>query len=371
MEIYIITLFIIFIFGLIDLKFNLSNSQKNGLIYIIYSIIVVQIGLRWETGSDWVPYLENFQNTDEYSKVLINALIGYEIGYGTFAFLIKKLFDSYSFFLLVHALVFYWGVFRSTKKYSPYFFIALMFFYATNLGMVGSNRQLLAIVICLYSLRFVFERKLLNFFVFIGVAFLFHATAFLFVIYYFLNRNFKTVTVIIVLIISLIIGKTCLPFLVFSKFGGLFGELAASKTIAYSEEAKYVLADASLSIFGLIKRLLFIAIFTYNYSFLSKRLSYYKVLYNGYVFGMVIYFLFSSSLLILVNRGSLYFNIMESLLISCQFLIFSKRLDKAYVYFLLLIISILFLFQSIAAYPELFNPYKSLFYNLDYSRKMF
>ena len=371
MEIYIITLFIIFIFGLIDLKFNLSNLQKNRLIYITFSIIVVQIGLRWETGTDWNNYYDNFQNTNEYSEVLINALLGYEIGYGTFAFLIKKLFDSYSFFLIVHAVVFYWGIFRTTKKYSPYFFIALMFFYATNLGMIGSNRHLLAIVICLYSLRFVFERKLFNFFAFIGVAFLFHTTAFLFIIYYFLNRNFKTVTVTTVLIISLIIGKTELPFLVFSKYGGLFGELAALKTVAYSESGKDVLAEASLSIFGLIKRLLFIAIFTYNYSLLSKRLYYYKVLYNGYVFGMVIYFLFASSLLILVNRGSLYFNIMESLLISCQFLIFSKRLDKAYVYFLLMLISILFLFQSISAYPELFNPYKSLFYNIDYNRKMF
>ncbi|WP_281238852.1 EpsG family protein [Flavobacterium praedii] len=371
MEVYIITLLFIFVFGFVDLRLKLTDSQRNWLVSFLYVIIVIQIGLRWETGSDWVPYLENFQNTDDYGTVLINALIGYEIGYGFFAFLIKKLFDNYSFFLLIHALIFYWGIFRAAKKYSPYFFVALLFFYATNLGMVGSNRQLLAIVICLYSLRFVFERKLLKFIGVIGVACLFHTTAFLFAVYYFLDRNFKTVTVVTVLIISLILGKTDLPFQVFSKFGGLFGELAASKTTAYSEGAKDVLAEASLSVFGLIKRLFFIAIFTYNYSFLSKKLSYYKVLYNGYVFGMVIYFLFASSLLILVNRGSLYFNIMESLLISCQFLIFSRRLDKVYVYFLLLLISIVFLFQSITAYPELFAPYKGVFYNSEFQRTMF
>lgn len=371
MEVYIFTLFIIFVFGLIDLLVNLSNSQKNCLIYITYSIIVVQIGLRWETGSDWVPYLENFENLDEYSTVIVNALIGYEIGYGTFTFFIKKLINSYSFFLVLHALIFYWGIFRASKKYSPYFFISILFYYATNLGMVGSNRQLLALVICLCGLDFIFERKPFKFLVVVGIASLFHTTAFFFGIYYFLNRNFKIVIILSILGLSFIIGKTGIPFFLFSKFGGVFGELATSKTIAYTEGAKDVLAENSLSFFGLLKRLFFIAIFTYNYSFLSQKLSYYKLLYNGYILGMVIYFLFASSLLILVNRGSLYFNIMESLLISCQFLFINRRLEKAYVYFILFLISIIFLFQSIAAYPELFNPYKGLFYNIDYNRKMF
>jgi hypothetical protein len=371
MGIYIITLFLVFAFGFFALKLNLTVSQKNLLVFILYIIIVLQIGLRWETGSDWIPYLENFQNSDEYSTIIINALIGYEIGYGTFTFLIKKIFDNYSFFLVLHALIFYWGIFRVCNKYSPYFFITLMFFYATNLGMVGSNRQLLAIIICLWGLDFVIERKPLKFLVVVVVASLFHTTAFLFGIYYFLNRNFKTVMVISVLFFSFIIGKTGLPFFLFSKFGGVFGELAASKTVAYSEGAKDVLAKNSLSFFGLLKRLVFIAIFTYNFSFLSKKLSYYKLLYNGYILGMVIYFLFASSLLILVNRGSLYFNIMESLLISCQFLVFKRSTDKAYVLFILFLVSIVFLFQSIAAYPELFNPYKGLFYNADFKREMY
>ena len=371
MEIYIITLFIIFSFGFIDLRLNLTVYQKNIMFFFLYLIIVIQIGLRWETGSDWFPYLENFQNSDEYSNIIINALIGYEIGYGTFTFFIKSIVDNYSFFLVIHALIFYWTIFRVCKKYSPYFLIALMFFYSTNLGMVGANRQLLAITICLWGLDFVFERKPLKFLAIVAVASLFHTSAFLFGVYYFLNKNFKLVTVILVLFLSFVIGKTELPFLLFSKFGGFFGELAASKTTAYSEGAKDFLAENRLSFFGLFKRLFFIAIFTFNFSFLTKKLSYYKLLYNGYIIGMAFYFLFASSILILVNRGSLYFNIMESLLISCQFLVFKLTIDKSYVLFLLFLVSIVFLFQSIAAYPELFNPYKGLFYNTTYIREMF
>jgi hypothetical protein len=370
MGIYIFILFLIFVFGFIDLRLKLTDFQSKALLIFLYIVIVVQIGLRWETGTDWNTYLENFKATENYSIVLINSLTGFEIGYGTFVFLVKKICDDYSVFLFFHALIFYWGIFRVARKCSPYFFISLMFFYATNLGVVGSNRQLLAIIICLYSLNFVFERKPLYFIITVGVACLFHTTAFLFGIYYFLNRNFKILIVVSVLVIAFVIGKTSLPFLVFSKFGGVFGELASGKVTAYTENATENLADANLSVIGLFKRLVFIAIFTFNYSFLTIRLYYYKVLYNGYVFGMAIYFLFASSLVILINRGSLYFNIMESLLISCQFLVFYKRTDRAILYFILFLISIVLMYQSVSGYPDLFDPYKGIFYNSDFEREI-
>ena len=371
MEVYIFTLILIFILGFFDLRMDLTDTQRNLMIFSLYVFLVIQIGLRWETGTDWNMYIINFEETDDYGMVLLNTLTGFEIGYGTFAFAINKVFNNYSVFLVLHALIFYWGIFRMAKKYSPYFFISIMFYYANNLGIVGANRQLLAIVICLWSLEYVFKRKVYHFFATVFFATLFHTTAFLFSIYYFLNRNFKTITVFLVLIGSFIIGKTGLPFYIFSKFGGLFGELASFKANYYSDTAQDALSDGGLGIAGLIKRILFVVIFTINYSYLSEKLSYYKLLYNGYVFGLAIYFLFASSLLIFVSRGSLYFNIMESLLISCQFLVFYKAMDKVYIYFVLLLISIVFLYQSIATYPDLFNPYKSLFYNVNYSRYIY
>ena len=371
MEVYIITLFILFSCGLIDLFVKLSNLQKNCLIFICYAIIVFQIGLRWETGSDWTSYLDNYENLSDYSTVLFNALIGYELGYGTFTFLIKKLVNNYSFFLFLHALIFYWVIFRTSKKYSPYFFISILWIYASNLGLVGSNRQLLAIVICLMGLGFVVDRRFYKFTLIIGLAMLFHTSSFLFGIYYFLNRNIRLSIITAILVLSVIIGNTGIPFFIFSKLGGVFGELSISKTIAYTEGAKDVLAVNSLSIFGLLKRLIFFGIFTLNYSVLSERLSYYRLIYNGYVFGMVIYFLYANSLLVLVSRGSLYFSIMECFLISCQFLVLSKLTDKVFLLLLVFFLAVVVMSQSIAAYPELFIPYKGLFYNLDYNREMF
>lgn len=370
MEIYIITLLIIFIIGILDLRLKLTNFQRNFCIGFLYVIIVIQIGLRWETGTDWKPYLENFETSDDYSLVLINGLTGFEIGYGTLVFIIKKIFDSYSFFLVFHAIIFYTIIFRTSKKYSPYFFISLLFFYATNLGIIGSNRQLLAVALCLLSIPYILDRKPIKFIAIIIFASLFHTTALLFGVYYFFNKKFKFYIVLGSLLVALIIGKTPLPIKLFSLAGGI-GEMATLKVEAYGSGAKEAMQEATLSFVGLIKRILFLTLFTINFKNLSEKLSYYKILYNGYAFGLFLYFLFSSSLIILVNRGSLYFNIMESFLISSQFLVITSRSEKAYMLFILLIITILFLVQSISPYPDLFDPYKSLFYNQDFSREMY
>lgn len=370
MEVYFITLLLIFILGVLDLRLKFSNFQRNIIISILYVIIVAQIGLRWETGTDWIPYLENFESSDDYSLVLINSLTGIEIGYGTFVFILKKLIDSYSFFLVLHAAIFYAIIFRTFKKYSPYFFISLLFFYATNLGLLGSNRQLLAVSICLLAIPYIIDSKPIKFFAIIIFASLFHTTALLFGFYYFFNKNFKWYFVLSSLLAAFIIGKTALPIKLFSLTGGI-GELASSKVEAYGSGAKEAMQEANLGFFGLIKRILFLTLFTYNMKYLSYKLTYYKILYNGYAFGLIIYFLFSSTLIIIVNRGSLYFNIMESFLISSQFLIISSRTEKTYLLFILLLISILFLIQSISPYPDLFDPYKSLFYNQDFSREMY
>jgi hypothetical protein len=371
MEIYLISIVLIFVFGLIQLCYKNLKVFNKLFSLILYVFLVVTIGLRWETGVDWNNYLNNFENTNNFETALINIIGGYEIGYGVLVLIFKKISNNYSFFLLIHALFFYWGIFRMGKKYSPYFFICILFYYCTNLGMVGSNRQLIAIVICLWGLDFVFEKKIIKFVLTIIFASLFHTSAFLFIIYYFFDRDFNKLILILFLFFFIIIGKTELPSFLFSKFGGYFGELSLSKTQIYSDSILDNLKTANLSFFGLLKRIILFSIFTYTYNSLSPRLSYYKLLYNGYFFGIAIYFLFASSFLILVNRGALYFNIMECCLISCQFILLRNKPEQIFIFIILFFVSIGLLVQSISTYPDLFDPYKALFYNTSFNREMY
>jgi hypothetical protein len=237
--------------------------------------------------------------------------------------------------------------------------------------MMGSNRQLLALAICFYSLKFVFEKKPVQFFSLVFFASFFHSSALFFIVYYFLNRKINPVAFVSIIIGAFILGKTELPLILFSKFGNLIGGDVLDKTTAYSDSAKEALTESSLSTIGLIKRLVFLLFFYLNRNKLSNKLSYYNVLLNGYYVGIVLYFFFANTLLIMINRGSLYFVSMEALLLAAQTNLLKDKATKLLGITILLIFAIFFFFQSISAYPDLFIPYKGVFINSDFQRTMY
>ncbi len=370
MEMYLFTLAVLFLFSFFEIRCVLTEKQLLCFKLVVFILLVFQVGLRWETGTDWPYYTNNFEDTNNVADVFLHIIMGFEPGYGFSVLFIKKIYDSYSFFLVVHALVYYYLIFIAFKRLTPYFFISLLLFYVTTLGLWGSNRQLIALAICLNALTYVFEKKSIKFGLSIALAFLFHSTALVFCVYYFMNREIKAKMVVLVLLLAFIIGKTNLPTVIFSFAGNLIGGGAVSKVGAYTESAMKELEEAPLSLLGLIRRLIYLVLFLLNYNFLKTKLKYYALLFNGYLFGLVLYFLFSSTLLIIVNRGSLYFNVMESFLLASQFMIIKSELERCYVLAVLFVVSIFLMFQSITAYPDLFLPYKGVFINADYSRLM-
>jgi hypothetical protein len=371
MEIYIATLVILFLFSFIEVRCELTEVQKKAFLVFTYLILVVQAGFRWKTGTDWPVYTYNYDNTNSVSDVIINIVRGIEPGYGFFVLFIKKIFDNYTFFLVIHALVYYYLIFSAFKKITPFFYVSLLIFYATTLGYLGSNRQLIAIAICFNAFHFVKERKALQFFLMVGLAVLFHTTALMFLFFYFFDKKIKLFYLFIILILCFIIGKTNVPFAIFSFIGNLIGGGATYKVEFYTENAKTMLAENSLGLFGLIRRLLYLVLFIINFKYLNSKYKYYNLFFNGYFFGLIFYFLFSSTLIVLVNRGSLYFNMVESFLLASQILIFKDRVERGYVLIILLIICLVLLLQSISSYSDLFLPYKGLFFNRDFDREVY
>jgi hypothetical protein len=368
MTIYFFTILLLFVFSLLVEYYEFSLGIKIWMILISYILLVFQVGLRWETGTDWIPYFNHFESFNGFYSVILSE---FEYGYGFFEWLIKSFSSNYSVLLLVHAIIYYLLIFSSFKRYTSNLYLSLMLFYSLSMGVMGSNRQLIALAICLYAIRFVVEKKPVFFFLLVLLATTFHTTAFLFAIFYFINKSIRPIVFVSVLLGAFIIGNTPLPQIIFLKFGNLFGGNVLYKTTYYTEGAKEVLAEGKLSMIGFVKRLLFLSFFYYSRKQLSEKLAYYNILLNGYYVGFVMYFLFSNSLLIIVNRGSLYFNIMEPLLITSQMYLLKGRDNKFAALIILFIISIIFFFQSIATYTDLFIPYKGVFINTDYFRIMY
>lgn len=362
MFIYILTIFILSLFAILEV--NISDYFKNQtrnkiLIPIAWLLIVGQMALRWDMATDWGAYsgfFNRFANWDSFR----NAPPIFEKGYWILNIIVKNIWDNYTFFLCILEGTFYVLLFRFFKFSTPYVLLCILLYYGLNMGITGSNRQLFALALCLTGLKSLIDGNRLRFIGFVILASFFHATAFLFFIFLFLNINISIPVVIAVIVICFIIGQTKLPLAMFSSLSGI-SEHNAEKVNAYIKNAEAELSKSQVSAMGIAKRILLPTIFLITRKKIVEKYDFYNYFLNGYLFGIAFYFLFFKSLLVMVSRGSLYFNSMEPILLSFQLAIINDKKIKNLVLLLLCVFALIFFFQSIKTYPDIFIPYKSIF----------
>ena len=368
MEVYLITIFILFAFSLHEL---ISNNEKKKKLFLFSSflLIVIVVGLRWETGTDWDSYLNTFENSEYLLTVFLDRT-NMEKGYLLLNLIVKSITSNYSFLLVILAILMYYFLIRSFQKLTEFPQLTLLLFFSTTLGSMGSNRQLLAASICLFALTFLIEGKKLPFIGLVVTSFTFHTSSLLFSVYYFFNRKIKSLFLYLAVGVAYIIGKTQLPYMLFSMFGGI-NEYANDKTVQYLDSAKEVLESFELSVLGLIKRLMFLFIFIFLRDKISSKVPHYNLILNGYAMGTVLYFLFSSTLLVMVSRGSVYFAMMEPILLTSILYVLKRDIDKLLYAFFMMALGVLLMYQNISPYPDLFDPYKGIFINTLFHRIMY
>jgi hypothetical protein len=369
MTIYILSILLLFALSYLELNVAMSPATKKALSLFVYVFLVLQVGLRWETGTDWDPYLQRFESIDSFSSAL-PSLMSPEYGYNIAVWLVKLVFSGYSAFLLIHATVYYYLIFNSVKRYTGMLFLPLMLFYCYTMGVEGSNKELIAVAIGLYALRYICDGRKIYFFLLIALACMFHTSAAILLLFPLFNRKIRLRMLLLLLVCSIAIGASQLPVLIFTIIGNSLGEGESLKVIHYLGYSTDPYLNTGLSIAGLVKRIVLLTLFFYNRRALSEKLRYYNVMLNGYIAGVMIYFLFANSLLIMVARGDLYFNVLEPLLLASQVHLLTRRSSRLVMASALCVFSFILFFQSISPYPDLFLPYKGLFINNDYFRTM-
>lgn len=368
MTIYAVTFYFLFLSALHDVgssKFKRSYPIQA----VLFIVLVYQAGMRWKMGTDWEPYRNHFDASTSFEFVLLNSVAGYELGYGLSTFLVRALTENYSVYLVLHAAVFYHLIFRATERLSPFPLVSVLVFYALTIGVLGSSRQLMALSICLCALPAVFDRRPFGFLLLVVAAALFHTSALIFIVFYFLNRDIRPSVILGVLGCSVLIGYSPLPALVFERIGGLFGDIGAYKAAYYADNSN--LGNVGLSVSGLVKRLLVLFLLMLGYRAIVDVFPKFRLLFNGYCFGLLIYFLFSNSLLIVVSRGSLYFNVMEAFLLPAFLILLKTRIERYVAVFFILLYSLLIFYQGMSVYMDLFVPYQGVFINTDYRRQLY
>jgi hypothetical protein len=360
---YVAVFLILGIFSLMDIIYLERNVRR--FFFVVATCILFLLGaFRWETGTDWIPYLEFFQRNfsfDEFNNGL------FEIGYVALNFLVKSFTEKYTVFLVVLACITIGFKSFFFYRYTGFFLTALFTFYAFFLGDIFAVRQSIAISFTLWSTKFIAERKFLLFILMLAMATLFHVTAPVFLIAYFIFKKvYSSKFVYWVLFASIIISYTGIVTKALELLGGLGGEgLVMLKLLAYLDSPETNNSEIStglLLLLGYARRIVLIPVLLYYRRQASLSSKYYNGCLNIFIFGNILYFLFSNSIAVFI-RASSYFLIYEVILVSILLQSFQNRVKRYLVFCILFLYAAAKLYFALSTYKDLYIPYYSIFDN--------
>ncbi len=352
--IYSITAFSFFYFSLL---FWDKRNQARPIFILALVWLFIHDGFRWEIGTDWESYYRFFTTGE-------NSHMG--LGYTWLNDIFKCFTDQFTVLLIFIAAVTYITLGRFFLRYSPNCLMSITVYYCTMIGMLGCNRQILAMMLTLFSLKFIFERKLLPFLMVMFLALLFHVSSLVFIPAYFLyGKQYTNKFIILALMFAFVVGVTRvinhIPFVNYLS-------LLDSVTNGATQYGNYVdNFDSGVSLFGSLKRVLFVSLALCVRNKVNNV--YYDYFLALFAAGCFMYLLFNGSVLqIVAGRGAAYYNIYETIVIPFMIIHFplDVRMKKIY-WFCLFLIYFYLMWRDMNSYIEIegydiYSPYKNIFF---------
>ena len=336
--------------------------------FICFAFLVFQDGFRWETGTDWEPYYNFFQELTINDNAIEDT--EFDIGFVMFTYAIRLFTDNYSVFLIIFAILFYSAFFYLIFNVTDCPFTALLIFYMSTVYYMGMNRQFMAMMFYAVGLVYLIRGSKFKFVLILILGALFHKTILIGIVALFLNRKMSKLLLIPILSLTILIAASGiinkLPLGIFA----LLGENAGTKMEFYSLNGDAT--SITSMILATIRRLIWIV----PLLILDKKLDKpqgYELIFNLYLIGTLFYILCNGTILqIVVSRALIYFNIMEMFLVPILFKPLKPNYGKLAITFVLIGYVCLYTLKGFHGYGEgtdYFLPYKGIFINTDYHRQ--
>lgn len=357
--IYSLTALLLFLISLN--LWNSGDSRKTKILfkYAIIWLILID-GLRWEIGTDWDNYYTFF-----YDQSVSGSHMG--VGYTFFTDIVRYFSDSYNVFLILFAIFNYVVYYKTFVKYSPNPVMSLCICYCLMMGSMGSNRQILAMLICLLSIKYVIDKNIKLFLIVWAIAVLFHYSALVFIISYFLYKldisNGKCA--LVVLGCFVLGGVHAVNYIPFVDYLAMFDSYTSN-----TDFSSYLdVFDGEISIFGSLKRLILLFIVVRTRKYVNNSI--YDFFLYLYIVGCCIYFLFNGSVLqIVAGKLSTYFNIFECILMPFAIYYFPikmKKKQRVFLWLLYFVVCFALMWKDINTYVrtvgfDIYNPYKTVLF---------
>ncbi len=363
---YIFTFILLFVSSIIE-SFEIKKISKTLFISLIIYLIIHD-SIRWETGTDWKNYYDYFSNCLNSGSNTMSFSIGYVI----LNVIVRSISDNYTLFLFSHALIVYTFLSYSIYKLSPRPIFSLLLYYGIMLPYLGMNRQIIALVLCLFSLIYLLNNNKRTFIFGVIIASLFHTSCLLFLIAIFLLKEIKTKTLVISLLLVIILALfgviNKLPLNLIYIFAS-DDPMSTINKIGFYAENNYLNTNIFFTILAIFKRLIWIIITFLILKYTRFRNNNLILFFNLYFFGSLTYILFNNTILqIIVARGLIYFNVFEIFVISYMLLLNKGIFYRTVLVSILTFYSYLGVVKGFNFYKEdlgedIFRPYKSVLSN--------
>lgn len=237
---------------------NCDDKGKKNYIIICGIIMALMIGLRYKgVGSgDTAFYYSNWEMMSKVSwSNMPNVIkrIDLEYGYQISTWLLSHIFRNGQWALILSGAFFSFSVCRFTYRNSKNPLVALMVFNCLGIFnfMVQGMRQAIAMSICLFAYEECKSKHFLKFALLVVMACLFHASALVFLLVYFL-RKFKLNTIqLVVFTILTLIGMQLLPY-AFNALNVMMNENYDMNSASESGGVVAILIYAVIILFGLL-----------------------------------------------------------------------------------------------------------------------
>ena len=371
MGVYLIVFWLLALVALLG-ELKLSKGARLALLGLSYLLLVAFVGLRWETGNDWTDYYNYYLHLTS-----LRDQPDFELGYRILSLLIKDMGMPFAVFNLVYAAI-YLGLIFLSFKYDDLDvsgWLVLQLYAPFLMGLMGTARQVMAMAICMFSVRYLLSKNWHKFLLCVAIATTFHVSALAFLIAWPIARfrlNLRRVWIIfagLILASALNLGnlavRTAEEHLAILKLADLESHLILEKESS-AEQFNFA-SGAVATILPTIERISLLTLFILCFRFFTEESD--KLYFKFFIFSIIIVALLSGTVYVLAERVSLYFSIFQIYLIA----LLIRRIKAPPIGKLccaaLLILSLARLWTGThMTRPKIFIPYKGVFINQDVKR---
>jgi len=343
-----------------DDRYGIKRGTFIGMVLLLIFISAI----RWETGPDWDSYVNFYERIDEFLGE--QSLNFFEPGYTAINWAFSTTKAPYTAMLAFLAIITIGIKGIVFLRYPRILFLLLFLYYAYYLADIISVRQFTAVALCLFSLKYIEERRFWYFLVTIVVATTIHVSSLFFIFAYWfywvrLSDNLLYTGLVLGFAIGLIDITSWLVNLVVSVVG--VDAAIADKVLRYDDEGLETShANPYISYaLGLLKRALILPVLIAGRRIIpSEDEGWYSGQLNLLVLGNIIYFVFILNVPV-ITRLALPFLYMEIFLLAS--LVSSVKDIRLRVLAILFVIvfGAVRLYMFMVPYWDLYMPFQTIF----------